>query len=278
MSNDNRYSDSMNEYFDFVLNVDNSCISSKELRAYLLQLERLIDSINHTLRHSEFAGFESISIDVIALERGSFKIPLIIKKKIKPENFNILKEITDNSTVGTIIGGIIVSLFVSGSSIRDELITTDPHWIPEKVYLDNIDSARAVKSIAKLAIDNDSIHDLSITYESREGKKTIKISKESLIETKHYMDYIIDNRDEPFFLHKETVKIISPNFSDDPKISWKFMFNERIIEAEMHDHYYLHRVKSGEIDFHYGDVITVDMMFEGSGKNRKYYILHVLDY
>lgn len=275
MRNNNCYSDSLNEYFDLVLNVDNSCISSKELRAYLLQLEKLVDSINQTLRYSEFAGFESISIDVIALEHGSFKIPLIIKKIIKPENFKILKEITDNSTVGTIIGGIIVHLLLSGSPIREELIATDPYRIPEKEYLDNIDSARAVKSIAKLAIDNDCIHDLSITYESRKGKQTIKITKETLIETEQIMDNIIENYEKPFFLHKETVIILSPDFNDNPKSLWKFMFNNRIIEAEMQDHSYRERVKSGEIIFHYRDAITVDMMFEGGGKNRKYYIVHV---
>ena len=53
------------------------------------------------------------------------------------------------------------------------------------------------------------------------------------------------------------------------------MFNNRIIEAEMQDHSYRERVKSGEIIFHYRDAITVDMMFEGGGKNRKYYIVHV---
>ena len=262
------------EKFELALNVEESRISSNELRSYLLQLEKLVDSINETLNNYNGWGYDVISIDVVALERGSFKIPLIFKKFFNSENYEKIIKMTENPTAAIIIGTIIVNLFTGGMAPRNvEEIHEYP--IDKELFYRNIKTVKAVKKIAELALYNDSIHDISITYEGKEGEQKISISKGLLSDTKFHMDDIIFNDERPHFLDKVYLKVISPALGDDADVLWKFRFEGKIIEAEMHDNSFQELFNDGEITFKKGDEILVDMMVEGRGKHRNYYIIYV---
>jgi len=263
----------LSEKFELALNVEESRISSKELRSYLLQLEKLVDSINQNLNDYKDLGYDAISIDVVALERGSFKIPLIFKKFFNSDNYEKIKKITENPTAAAIIGGIIVSLF-TGNPHRDiERIYEDP-YIFEKVIRDS-KTAKAVKKIAELAINNDSIHDLNITYEGNEGEQKITISKESLHRTKDVMDEVIYYNEGLQHLNGVCLKIISPAWSFEPNDLWTFSFQGKMINAIIHDHKFQREFETERIHFKKGDKILVDMVVEGRGKHKHYHILHV---
>lgn len=274
MSNYNRYPKPQVESFTITLNIENSRISSKDLRAYLYHLEKLVDSINQTvIFHNNDMGFDSVSIDVLAIEQGSFRLPLSINKLLTSKRIGKIKKITENPTASIIIGGIVLNLLFSG-------VHPGPYDVPgikNEHFLENINTAKAVKEIAKLTIDNDSIRDLVVTYETPDGKVEEVISKEILGKTKAVMDNAIEENERPHFLEDETLQIISPGLGDDPELLWKFKFNNKIIEAEMRDRTYLHKINNGDISFHYGDKIQVDMMVEGRGKDKKYYIIRVLE-
>lgn len=68
------------EFFELTLNIDDSRISAIELIGFLSNTEELFKSINQTLNSKYAVGYDSVSIDVLALEKGSFKIPLCVKK------------------------------------------------------------------------------------------------------------------------------------------------------------------------------------------------------
>ena len=219
-------------------------------------------------------GFDYVSIDVLAIEQGSFRLPLFINKFLTSEHIERFKKLTENPTASKIIGGIVLALLFSGVPHKMDY---NESGIPEKHFLENINTAKAVKDIAKLTIDNDSIRDLVVTYETPDGKVEEVISKEILGKTKAVMDNAIEENERPHFLEDETLQIISPGLGDDPELLWKFKFNNKIIEAEMRDRTYLHKINNGDISFHYGDKIQVDMMVEGRGKDKKYYIIRVLE-
>lgn len=262
------------EGFVLALNVTESRISSSELRSYLLQLEKLVDSINETLNDYYGSVYDAISIDVVALERGSFKIPLMFRKFFNSENFEKIKRMTENPTAAIIIGNIIVNLFTGGMAPRNvEEIHEDPKVM--EIFYRNIKTVKAVKKIAELAIYNDSIHDLSITYEGKEGEQQISISKELLRDTKIFMDDIIINDERPHFLKEVYLNVISPTLGDGDDVLWKFRLEGKIIEAEMHDSSFQKLFNEGEITFKNGDEVLVDMMVEGRGKHKNYYIIHV---
>jgi len=137
------------ERFELALNIDGSRISSNELRSYLLQLEKLVDSINETLNEYNDWGYDAISIDVVALERGSFKIPLIFKKFINSENYKKFKSLTENPTAAAIIGGIIVSLFTGTPNKDVERFYNDQNF--KEVILRDSKTAKAVKKNSRIS-------------------------------------------------------------------------------------------------------------------------------
>lgn len=86
------------EIFELSLGIDDSRISPSDLIDFLANTEKLLNSINETLNTKFSIGFDNIDIEVIALEKGSFKIPLCIKK------------ITKNPTFVAIVGAVLAPL------------------------------------------------------------------------------------------------------------------------------------------------------------------------
>ncbi len=262
------------EKFELALNVEESRISSKELRSYLLQFEKLVDSINQTLNDYNDLGYDAISIDVVALEQGSFKIPLIFKKYFNSKNYEKIIKITENSTAAIVIGHIIISL-LTGKPYSDVEMNYDAPRTLEETFLRDSKTAKAVKKIAELAIYNDSIHDLSITYEGNEGEQKITISKESLHKTKDAMDEVILFNESPHHLNHVYLKIISPARKYDNDDLWTFRFHGKLIDAIMYDHGFQRDFDYGRIYLKKGDKIMVDMIVEGHGRHKIYNIIKV---
>jgi len=262
------------EKFELALNVEESRISSKELRSYLLQFEKLVDSINQTLNDYNDLGYDAISIDVVALEQGSFKIPLIFKKYFNSKNYEKIIKITENSTAAIVIGHIIISL-LTGKPYSDVEMNYDAPRTLEETILRDSKTAKAVKKIAELAIYNDSIHDLSITYEGNEGEQKITISKESLHKTKDAMDEVIYYNEGFQHLNGVYLKIISPAWSFEPNDLWTFSFQGKMINAIMHDRKFQREFETERIHFKKGDKILVDMVVEGHGRHKIYNIIKV---
>lgn len=286
------------EYFELSLNIDDSRLSSKELRSYLFQFEKLVDSINQTLRyHSSEESYDKISIDVLAIEHGSFRIPLLFKKGNLEKIKNQLKDLTNNPTAAIIIGEIVVHLLISGlNKPVDVPPVQEPHRI-ENVFLENPDTVKAIKRISKMAIDNDSVRDLTVVYENGKGEKErIEISKTVLRETFEYMENVMEYEEKREVLsntssiqetneliggalgydekcevfNDETIEIISVYDGVKPLLHCKF--REGVLYAEIHD---TRCSKARIISLQKGDRIRVDMVALGRGKNKKYYITRV---
>ena len=122
----------------------------------------MFQGINETL-HKEFnAGYTDIEVEAYALEYGSIRIPLKLKKYAV------------NSLLGistTFIGGVAVNL-VSGNK-ETIVITSNTDEIESSsaTFLQNSQTKRSVGKIARMVADNDSISDLSITYEKSDGQR-----------------------------------------------------------------------------------------------------------
>lgn len=298
MNNYYRFGEPYYEYFELSFNIDDSRLSSKELRSYLLQFEKLVDSINQTLRYrfSE-ESYDKISIDVLAIEHGSFKIPLLFKKENIERIKNQLKDLTKNPTVAIIIGEIVVHLLTSGLNRPvDVPAVQEPPRIEKNVFLENSDTVKAIKKISKMAIDNDSIRDLTVIYENGNGEKEkIQISKMVLQETFKFMEDVeyeekreallntsssretndvlgYDEKCEVF--NDETIEIISMYDSVKPILYFKF--KNGVLYAEIRDARFIDRRKAGSVILREGDRIRVDMVALGYGKNKEYYITRVL--
>ena len=69
------------ERLTFTIETDKSAISVDDLITYVSGLENLLSSINHTLNSKYSSGYDIIELSVLAIEKGSFKIPISIKKK-----------------------------------------------------------------------------------------------------------------------------------------------------------------------------------------------------
>ena len=69
------------EFFELKLDIEESRISSEELIAYLRNIDKMFKSINNALNAKTAIGYDLIEIDVLALEKGSFRIPICINKK-----------------------------------------------------------------------------------------------------------------------------------------------------------------------------------------------------
>lgn len=71
------------EFFELKLNVPNSQVPIAELIEYLKNTDKLFKGVNQTLNEKYAIGFNSIAIEVVPFEEGSFRIPVWIKKIVK---------------------------------------------------------------------------------------------------------------------------------------------------------------------------------------------------
>lgn len=194
---------------------------------------------------------------MIALEAGSFKIPLSIKKITNNQTFA--------SIVGSVIGGLILNLFVNNNSPQtiqhgetQIVVTTDD-------LLSNKKTANAVGSIARMAVESEEINGITITYEKVNGEpEEVSISKRSLSQIMYDEpeDESLSNT-----ISNVPLEIVSPVFVDRPA-SWKVTYNGKTFMAKMTDEDFLETMTLQKISFAKGDVIIADMEVEAKTTER----------
>lgn len=259
------------EFFEMRLVCDTDSIDIFSLIKYLKEANSMIQGINETLNKDFNAGYSQIEVEAYALEHGSIRVPLKFKKY------------AINSLIGfstTFLGGVAVNL-VSGSknpipvkSSIEEVETSGA------AFLENNQTKRSVAKIAQMVVENDSICDLSITYEKNDGnKENVTISKETL---RKVVEECEDLQDDIMQLHpKCNLEIYGPILDNKPS-NWKVMINGRRIQAYMADKDFLEEMTGKKIAFAPGDEIVADLEEiipnSDNGDHRKWVIKKVHSY
>ena len=249
MKNEENHNEIQNEYFELTLNVEKSSLSVTDLVMYLSNTEKLFDSINRTLNVKYSIGYENVSIDVLALEKGSFRIPLVLKKIVNNPLFI--------STTGTLLGGIALNLLQNNLNPQTIPTNNDSVVVENKDFLDSKNTIEAVGNIARLAVQ----------------------TKEVLSQVMYDECEVSDNMEN--ILEKVTLEIVSPVFMDKP-LSWRVSYDGRQINAKMMDKDFLETMDLQRIAFAKGDVIVADLQTIATNTNNgiklRYSIIKVHSY
>jgi hypothetical protein len=259
------------EFFELTLNVPNSQIPISELIEYLRNTDKIFKGVNQTLNEKYAIGYNSIAIEVVPFEEGSFKIPVWIKKVAK--NTVLL------TALGTVLGEIFAVLLKNELGIHEIQVNNDTVVVEDKKLLENKTTADALSNIANLALHNDSIRDISVIYEKRDGEReNVCITKTTL---KKVAEYSIDTEVTNYLQTSVTLEIVSPVFSDGPS-NWKVRYNARVLSAKMMDADFLEIMGAKGIAFGKGDTIVADLETEMTdvvvGGRPRYNIIKVISY
>ena len=263
--------DIQQEFFELRLGIKGYSISTYDLIAYLSDTNKLITSINPALNTKYAIGFDQIEIDVVAFEKGSFKIPLYIKK--------ITENPTISSVVGSVFGVLISGLLSNNQEAKTIQYGTDKVVVTNDELLKNRATANAVGNIARMAVESDGIKDLSVTYEKANGEKEqVVINKRTLSQVMYEVpeDDSISN-----IVTNATLEIVSPVFVDKPA-TWKVAYDGNQFTAQMSDEDFLGKMNLQKLSFAPGDVIIADMEVVAKTTERgirlKHYIRKVHKY
>ena len=261
------------EFFELKLNIDESRISVEELIGYLDNTATLIKSINQTLNKKYSIGYDDIGVDILALEKGSFKIPISIRKNIR--QFFI-------ATAATVIGEIIANLLTNNQTNYTISTPTETIDVNNNIFLENVNTQKTIGRIAQMAVEKDSITDIVVTYEHPNGKlEQVTINKETLSQIKSNEE--ATEQIEQLTNIQENIKleIVSPVFLDKPT-NWKVLHNNEAITAQMADKDFLETMDAQKIAFAKGDAIIADLECVATnsenGIKMRYYIRKVYSY
>ncbi|WP_418495362.1 hypothetical protein [Coprobacter sp.] len=259
------------EFFELRLVCNTDTIDVFSLIKYLNQANYMVQGINKTLNKNFNVGYDAIEVEVFAVEHGSIRIPLKLKKYAA------------NTLMGlatTIIGGVAVNL-ISGNKepiviISDiENIETQP-----STFLDNQQTKRSVGKIAKMVVEDDGISGLEVTYEKSDGQReSLTIKKTTLDkvakECEDTTDDIINN------YSKTRLQIHGPILENTPSVWWVIM-NGQKLRAFMTDKDFLEEMTAKKIAFAPGDEIIADIeeviSEDEQGTHIKRYIRRVHSY
>lgn len=236
------------ENFEFILNSEEHSVSIDDLSTFLKNIDKLVLSINGTLCRKWNVGYDEIEISVIALEKGSFKIPLCFKKILKSPLFV--------STAATIIGGVVVNT-LNNSQQPVTIINNDGVVI--NIYnneiVQNPSTQESINEIAKTIIDNQQVESLSLSYETdKDTSSKITISKQTLQSViRNVPDNEISNT-----LYKQELEIISPVLLAEPR-NWKVLLDGKSVSVYLKDLDFLETMKAQGIAFGFGDKIVADI-------------------
>lgn len=261
------------EYFEFSLNIDESRISSTDLISYLSNTQILCQAINSTLNAKFSIGYDNIEIDVLAIEKGSFKIPLCIKKITRNPLFA--------SITGTIIGGVVVNLLTNQNTSYSIQTPIESIEVTNADFLESTNTKHAIGRIAQLAIETDGLKDVSMKYEKENGDyEKVTIAKETLSQIA-YENNNIESEQMTNLQEQVRLEIVSPVFLDKPS-TWKVLYNNTAISAQMADVDFLDTMDVQKIAFAKGDAIIADLECivtnTANGIKQKYYIRKVHSY
>lgn len=257
------------EYFQLTINVDSSRIPAALLIEFLRNTDKMFKSINDTLNEKYAIGYKDLTLEIEPFEEGSFEIPCWIKK--------IAKNRVIENAAGSFLGGM--ALLLLSNQINKKDIETDNGTVSVEMteLLKNRSTADSVSCIAGLAVHNDKINDLSITYEKPDGsQEQVRIEKKTL------SDVALLNPEEEestFTQSNVRLEIVSPVLTSEPA-SWKVKVNgQDSFFARMEDTDFLEIMEAKKIAFAKGDSIVADIEViyaeKGVGIRPKHYIKKV---
>ena len=127
------------------------------------------------------------------------------------------------TALGTVLGEIVTVLLKNELGIHEIQVNNDTIVVEDKKLLENKTTADALSNIANLTLHNDSIRDISVTYEKCDGKReNVCITKTTLARV---TEYSVESEVTNYLQTSVTLEIVSPVFSDAPSI-WKVRYNE----------------------------------------------------
>ena len=271
MDNNSNTSIIQQEFFEFILNSKEHSLPIDELSIFLKNVDKLVLSINGTLCKKWNVGYDEIEISVLALAKGSFKIPLSFKKVLNSPLFV--------STAATIIGGIVVNS-LTNSSQPITIINNEGGVI--NIYnneiIQNPTTQESINEIAKTVIENPMVDSLSLKYENDNNDTSkIDISKQKLQSViRDIPENEVANK-----LYKQELEIISPVFVAEPR-NWKVLLNDKSVSVYLRDLEFLETMKAQGIAFGFGDKIVADIDVEihttEKSTKTKYTVTKVISY
>lgn len=259
------------EFFELRLLCDTKVIDVHSLIKYLTQANSMVQGINETLNFDYTVGYDLIEVDVFAIEQGSVRIPLLLKKYAAPMIIGVAT---------TFIGGVAVNL-VSGN--KGPIIVaseTGDIKTESSTFLENRQTRQSVSTIAKMVAEDDGITGLEITYEKADGQReSLTISKKTLAGVAEECGEMEDDIINCFPNTK--LQIYGPILENTPS-SWRVKMNGKKISACMTDSEFLDEMTAKKIAFAPDDEIIADLeeviSEDAKGKHTKWYIRKVHSY
>ena len=228
------------EVLTFTIDTAQSAVSANDLIRYLSGLDELATSINHTLNAKCCAGYDKLEISILAIEKGSFKLPVVIKK------------ISENPLASTIIGGLIVGAFFNTPFPKNSECP-----ISKEELLENKNTIKAVTKIAETAVESDNVLSLSVDYQKDDGSlERVTIGKEQL---KSSIQEIIEEPEQESVLSRGARLIIIAPVLESKPAKWKVRFEDNEFSAQMTDENFLELMDKEHIAFGKGDVLIADV-------------------
>lgn len=250
------------------LDVPENDVNNLDLIDIQINLDRLVKSINRTINWEYDLGFDAISLDVIAYEKGSFKIPVRIKKFL-PDN-------PKDFIYNCIIGPLIIYVLTGGTpcvNLPKSNESDEPVRIEQRDLLRNPDTREAVSNIANTVINSDRINGLTVTYIDEGKEKEIKISEKQLKDTAQLTndEYYYRPHRHHRFARPFTIVRVEKNL---PTL---VEYDGNLIKIdEIFDHDFEKRVTSREVQLCAGDIIYADIKSDIRRDNQvSYSIRHV---
>lgn len=258
------------EFFNLILDVDNNSLSTTELIRYLSGTALLFTSVNHSLNKYYGVGYEQILVDVIALEKGSFKITTKIKKFSKHPmivaGFTILAQ----------------QLFSPNTPTQNIYINNSTVEIHCEQIKANKEVVKAVSDIAKTTVDSLNIKSLKIEYQEpiTNETKTSSFDKEALRGL--IIESVEEKEKDTHTLPMARLVVVSPVLESSPA-SWKVKINNKTFSAKMTDNDFLKKMDEEKIAFAKNDILIADIETIVTKKKDntpdvKHYIRKVYDY
>lgn len=233
------------EDFEIILESEDYLISSSELISILTNYRQMLKGINVTLNKKYSIGYDLIDFDVVALEQGSFRIPIKIKK-------------FSNTVAANAVGGIIAGLFLTGNNSVLVSTPTEEFEVEKKELMEYNDTKTAVVNIAKTTVQSDSISGLSLNYTKEDGSiENVRIEKTRLAPIASINTDLEPEVEKT--LCKVRLVVVSPVL-DDKKVQWRFRTQlGQDLSAKMDDDDFLEKMEKEHIAFGKHDVLYVQL-------------------
>ena len=234
------------EQIELVLNVENSRVSIEELVPILQGFQGMTISMNDTLNKVYSCGFDNVSIEVLGLEHGSFKIPFNVEK---------FSERFIYPTLSSFVGGLLLWYFTTDNSTLNVSLPNSEIEISRDDIYKNKQTRDSVNKIATTVINSCSIQSLALKYKDEEDRTvSVTINKEQLAET------ISDVEDDVAIHNVPNVRlqIVSPTL-EAKSVQWKVRYEGKVRAMKMNDLGFLQLIEHRDIAFSKGDFITCDI-------------------